>query len=230
MKVGVWQSNYIPWKGYFDYINSVDVFCLYDEVQYTKNDWRNRNQLLNSNGLFWVTIPIDSKFTQHKISEVTINNSKVLNKHLKSIQQCYAKAPQKEEVLDLLSPIYSKEWTHLSPLNHTLIKAICKYIGITTKIVNSKNYELKPTRLDRLIHLNTQLGATTYLSGLNAKNYIDGNEPLFNKKNIQLEWKTYGSYLKYQRITPLYSDKVSIIDLLMHIPKNQLLNYITSNG
>ena len=192
MKVGVWQSNYIPWKGYFDYINSVDVFCLYDEVQYTKNDWR--------------------------------------NKHLKSIQQCYAKAPQKEEVLDLLSPIYSKEWTHLSPLNHTLIKAICKYIGITTKIVNSKNYELKPTRLDRLIHLNTQLGATTYLSGLNAKNYIDGNESLFNKKNIQLEWKTYGSYLKYQRITPLYSDKVSIIDLLMHIPKNQLLNYITPNG
>ena len=133
MKVGVWQSNYIPWKGYFDYINDVDIFCFYDEVQYTKNDWRNRNQLLNNEDLFWLTIPINSEFTHKKISEVTIDNPKILNKHFKSIQQCYAKAPYKNQVLDLLSPIYQKKWTHLSTLNHTLIRTICKYIGITTK-------------------------------------------------------------------------------------------------
>ena len=140
------------------------LFCFYDEVQYTKNDWRNRNQLLNINK-FWLTIPINSKFTQGKISEVTIDDPRTLNKHFKSIQQCYAKSPYKTQILDLLSPIYSTKWTHLSSLNHTLIKTICEYVGITTKIVNSKDYELKSTRLERLIHLNTQLGSTTYLSG-----------------------------------------------------------------
>lgn len=225
MKVGIWQSNYIPWKGYFDYINSVDVFCFYDEVQYTKNDWRNRNQLLNKDK-FWLTIPVNSKFTQEKISSVTIDHPNILNKHFKSIQQCYARAPYKNQILDLLSPIYLEKWTSLSSLNHVLIKTICEYMGITTKIVNSKDYELKPTRLDRLIHLNTQLKATTYLSGLNAKNYIEGNEYLFKENNIELVWKTYGPYLKYKRITSSYSDQVSIIDLLMHVPQSHILNYI----
>jgi len=229
MIVGVWQSNYIPWKGYFDYINSVDVFCFYDEVQYTKNDWRNRNQLLSTNK-FWLTIPVNSKFTQEKISSVTIDNPNILSKHFKSIKQCYAKAPYKDQVLDLLFPIYSAKWTHLSTLNHTLIKTICEYIGITTKIINSKDYELKPTRLERLIHLNTQLGATTYLSGLNAKNYIEGNEHFFEEKNIKLEWKEYGPYIQYPRTLPIYDDYVSIVDLLMNVPQNQILNYITPNG
>lgn len=229
MKVGVWQSNYIPWKGYFDYINSVDIFCFYDEVQYTKNDWRNRNQLLGTDK-FWLTIPVNSKFTQEKISNVTIDNPDVLLKHFKSIQQCYAKAPYKDQILDLLFPIYSTKWTYLSPLNHILIKTICEYIGITTKIVDSKDYELKPTRLERLIHLNTQLGATTYLSGLNAKNYIEGNEHLFEEKNIKLAWKQYGPYIEYPRITNVYDDYISIIDLLMHVPQSNLLNHITPNG
>lgn len=227
MKVGIWQSNYIPWKGYFDFINSVDIFCFYDEVQYTKNNWRNRNQLLNSNGLFWLTIPVNSKFIHKKISEVTIDNPEILNKHFKSIQQCYAKAPYKTQILDLLSPIYSKKWTHLSLLNHALIVAICKYMGITTKIVDSKDYELKSTRLDRLIHLNTQLGTTIYLSGLNAKNYIkDEEEKLFSKNGMKVEWKTYGPYLEYPRIFSTFSNQASIIDLLMHVPQDQLLKYI----
>ncbi len=230
MKVGVWQSNYIPWKGYFDYINDVDIFCFYDEVQYTKNDWRNRNRLLDNNGLFWVTIPIKSSFVNYKISEVKIENSKILDKHFKSIQQCYSKSPYKSQVLDLLSPIYSQKWDYLSKLNQILIKTISEYIGITTKFVNSQDYILPPTRLERLINLNVQLKATTYLSGLNAKNYIRGNEHLFEKNQIKLEWKNYGPYLEYPRPTLLYDDQVSIIDLLMNIPQNKLLNYITSQN
>ena len=154
MKVGVWQSNYLPWKGYFDYINDVDIFCFYDEVQYTKNDWRNGNRLLNNNGLFW----------------------------------------------------------------------------LKTEFVNSKNYKLEDTRLDRLIKLNTQLDATSYLSGLNAKNYISETEELlFENKGIKVEWKYYGPYLKYDRIGKLFDDQVSIIDLLMNIPQNEILKYIKSN-
>ena len=106
MKVGVWQSNYIPWKGYFDYINEVDVFCFYDEVQYTKNDWRNRNRIFGNDGLFWITIPVDKKYTKLKISDVSIDNKNILNTHFKSMEQSYAKAPYKNQILDLLSPYY----------------------------------------------------------------------------------------------------------------------------
>lgn len=227
MKVGVWQSNYIPWKGYFDYINEVDVFCFYDEVQYIKNDWRNRNRIFGNDGLFWITIPVDKKYTKLKISDVSIDNKNILNTHFKSMEQSYAKAPYKNQILDLLSPYYlDYQPSTLSELNQVLIKTISQYIGITTKFVNSKNYELKNTRLDRLIHLLSQLETTSYLSGLNAKNYIVGNELLFENRGIKVEWKKYGPYLKYERNGVMFDDYVSIIDLLMNIPQSELLTYI----
>ena len=229
MKVGVWQSNYLPWKGYFDYINDVDIFCWYDEVEYTKNNWRNRNRIFGNNGLFWITIPVDKKYNSKKISEVPLTNKKVLKNHYKSIQQSYSKAPYKNEVLNLLYPFLIQNPPNtLSELNHSLVESICKYIGIKTKFVNSKNYILKNTRLERLTYLLEQLNATTYLSGLNAKNYITGNEEEFYKIGCNLEWKKNGPYLKYVSNRNQYDDYVSIVDLLMHVPQEQLLSYIKS--
>ena len=137
----------------------------------------------------------------------------------------------KYEILNLLSPHYLENPPNtLSELNQSLLKTISHYIGIKTEFVNSKNYKLKDTRLDRLIKLNTQLGATSYLSGLNAKNYISEEEELlFKSKGIKVEWKYYGPYLKYNRIGRLFDDQVSIIDLLMNIPQNEILKYIKSN-
>ena len=152
----------------------------------------------------------------------------MLKKHFRSIEQCYAKAPYKQQVLDLLSPYYLEtEWEYLSELNQTLIQIICNYIGITTEFRNSKDYELKNNIIDRLLHLNTQLEATTYISGPNAKGYLESNEHLFRKINIEVKYKKYGPYLKYSRINSLYSDQISIIDLLMHVPQDQVLKYIT---
>tara|TARA_R110000772_G_scaffold38885_3_gene91470 strand:- start:1507 stop:2202 length:696 start_codon:yes stop_codon:yes gene_type:complete len=227
MKVGVWQSNYIPWKGYFDYIDRVDIFCFYDEVKYTKNDWRNRNQIFGNDHPFWLTIPVDNKYTKLKISDVPIPNNKILLSHFKSIQQSYSRAPNKTQILNLIYNSYHPiSPITLSELNHSLIKLICSYIGITTKFVNSKDYELKDTRMDRLIHLLDQLKTTTYASGLNAKNYIIGNESEFYNKNINLEWVEYGPYLKYKRNGNEFNDYISIIDLLMNVPQNELLDYI----
>lgn len=229
MKVGVWQSNYLPWKGYFDYINDVDIFCWYDEVEYTKNNWRNRNRIFGNNGLFWITIPVDRKYNSRKISEVPINNKKVLNNHFKSIQQNYGKAPYKNSILNLLHPfLVENPPDTLSELNQSLVECICKYIGISTKFINSKNYILKDTRLERLTYLLEQLKATKYLSGLNAKNYITGSENEFDKIGCELEWKNYGPYLKYKRSGNYYDDYVSIIDVLMYIPQNKVLSYIKS--
>ena len=192
MKVGVWQSNYLPWKGYFDYINDVDIFCWYDEVEYTKNNWRNRNRIFGNNGLFWITIPVDRKYNSRKISEVPINNKKILNNHFKSIQQNYSKAPYKNSILNLLHPFLVKNPPDtLSELNQSLVE-----------------YILKDTRLERLTYLLQQLNATKYLSGLNAKNYINGSENEFDKIGCELEWKNYGPYLKYKRNDNYYDDYI----------------------
>ena len=101
-------------------------------------------------------------------------------------------------------------------------------MGIKTKFVNSKDYNLKDTRLDRLIDLNIQLKSTSYLSGLNAKNYIsEKEEKIFQRNGIQVEWKEYGPYLKYNRTGKLFDNQVSIIDLLMNVSQNKILKYIT---
>ena len=140
MKVGVWQSNYIPWKGYFDYINRVDVFCFYDEVQYTKNDWRNRNQIYGNDHLFWLTIPVENKYTKQKISEVPIQNTKILYNHFKSIQQSYSKSPYKNQVLELIYDSYHPNLpVMLSELNHSLLKLISNYILILLGTIALQN-------------------------------------------------------------------------------------------
>ncbi len=180
MKVVVLQSNYIPWKGYFELMNDADVFCFYDEVQYTKNDWRNRNKLYGANGLFWLTIPVKADAVKLKISEVKLESNEWQQKHFRTIEQTYKKAAGFKQVLPLLEDFYLKNpWYHLSDANQYFIRQIAAYMGIQTKIVNSKDYELAGGRVDRLFHLLKQLGCTTYISGTSAKDYLSGHEEDF---------------------------------------------------
>jgi hypothetical protein len=231
MKVVILQSNYIPWKGYFELINNADVFCFYDEVQYTKNDWRNRNKIMNANGSFWLTIPIDQKSTKLKISEVEFINSVWQEKHFKTIEQCYAKAPYKNEILDLLYPLYiQNKWRFLSQFNQTLIKTIFNYINGKTIIVNSFDYNLKEGKITRLIDLITQLNGSTYISGPAAKDYLTGSENLFEQNKIKLEYKKYGPYIPYKNIHQRFEHNISILDLLMNVPQHELINHITSQN
>lgn len=229
MKVVILQSNYIPWKGYFDLINDADVFCFYDEVQYTKNDWRNRNKILGPNGLFWLTIPVEKEAVKDKISKAQITNHSWQQKHFRTIEQTYAKSINKNEILSLISPIFlKKEWTSLSELNQELIKRISNYIGIQTKFKNSANYSLEGDRIPRLINLVQQLNGTKYISGPAAKNYLSDNEELFINEGIELIYKDYGPYSKYETKKESYEDFVSILDVLMNVSQKDCINYITS--
>ena len=108
-KVAILQSNYIPWKGYFDIINMVDEFILYDDMQYTRRDWRNRNQIKTVDGVKWLTIPVESKgkFFQ-KINETKVSSSKWAQEHWKAICLNYAKAPYFKTYEPLFADIYKK--------------------------------------------------------------------------------------------------------------------------
>lgn len=216
-KVAILQSNYIPWKGYFDLIAAVDEFIIYDDMQFTKNDWRNRNKIKTPNGLEWLSIPVGQDINR-RIRDVAITNSFWQEKHWKTIEANYSRAPHFDEVSSFLEPIYRKQkHTHLSAVNKELIEAVCGFLGINTIIKNSWDYTLGEGKTERLVGLCVQAGATEYISGPAARNYIDPE--IFAAKSIKLTWFEYDGYLEYFQLWGEFQHGVSVLDLLFNCGK-----------
>jgi hypothetical protein len=215
-KIAILQSNYIPWKGYFDLIGSVDEFVIFDEMQYTRRDWRNRNLIKTADGLKWLTVPVKAKgkFNQ-KISETLIDGNDWSETHWKTIIHNYKKAKHFEEVSYFLKPIFIDEnFNYLSELNLRLIQKICEYLNITTKISHSHCYSIVSGKTERLVDICVQAKADVYISGPSAQNYID--KTVFENKNIKLEWFNYANYPEYFQLWGDFAHGVSIIDLLFN--------------
>ena len=177
-KVAILQSNYIPWKGYFDIIAAVDEFIIYDDVQFTKNDWRNRNKIKTPNGVEWISIPVGQGINR-RIRDVTLVDNGWNLKHWNMLKSNYARAGHFNEVREWLEPIYLNfKSENLSSFNRQLIEAVCSYLGIKTKLSNSWDYSLGIGKTERLVGLCQQTMATEYISGISAKEYIE--EHLFN--------------------------------------------------
>jgi hypothetical protein len=215
-RIAILQSNYIPWKGYFDLINSVDEFIIYDDMQYTKRDWRNRNRIKTNNGLFWLSIPIDVKGkVSQKIKDTKISNKNWGKEHWKIIAHSYAKAKFYKEYKDLFEDIYNSLKTeYLSEINYRFITETNKILNIKTKLTFSSNYILRGDKTERLVDLCKQVGATEYISGPAAKNYIESS--LFEGAEITLKWMSYDGYKEYEQLYPPFSHYVSIIDLIFN--------------
>ena len=213
--IAVLQSNYIPWKGYFDLVHDVDLFVFYDDLQITKNDWRNRNKLKSRKGVEWISIPIGTDINR-LICEVEINQSWQI-KHWKTINQNYCKAPFYDMYKDFLEDVYlHRRWTNLSELNQYLIRIIStKYLGIKTKFRDSREYNLSGKKQDRLLELLIKVNAERYISGPAAKAYI--NPLCFVDSGIDLVWKDYSGYPEYSQFYPPFEHGVSILDLLFNV-------------
>lgn len=215
-KVAILQSNYIPWKGYFDLINSVDDFILYDEVQYTRRDWRNRNIVKTSQGLRWLTIPVEQfSFTQN-INETYTADNKWAIKHWRTILQSYAKAPFLEYYQNELEELFNSHSNRLSEINQRFIETINNWLGIKTRLHSSADFKERTTndRTGRLIELVLAVGGTEYISGPAAKAYIDTTQ--FAQAGITLTWMRYEGYPEYRQQHGLFEHKVSILDLLLN--------------
>ncbi|GIV26331.1 MAG: hypothetical protein KatS3mg027_0145 [Bacteroidia bacterium] len=229
-KIIITQSNYIPWKGYFDSIALVDEFVLYDEVQYTRRDWRNRNLIKTSQGLKWLTIPVEvkGKFYQ-KIKETRVSNKKWVKDHLKTIQFNYAKARCFKEVFPFLEEIYLQveKLDYLSEVNFLFLQKICRFLNIKTTMKFSWEYPYKSEDKNlRLIEICKLAGATDYYSGPAAKNYLDEN--LFEEHGIKVHWLDFSGYKEYTQLFPPFEHGVSIIDLLLNEGKEswKYLKYV----
>lgn len=171
-RVAILQSNYIPWKGYFDIIRNVDAFIFYDSVQYTKNDWRNRNKIKTPNGVEWITIPVEFKSLGQRIDETQVARRDWNIKHWKTLSNNYAKAPCFRKYKDLFEDIYTKQLsdvTNLSQINFILIKNICDFLGIKTELLWDKDLGLIEGKTEKLVDLCQKMEASEYVSGPAAK-------------------------------------------------------------
>lgn len=214
-KVAILQSDYIPWKGYFDIIGSVDEFILYDDMQYTRRDWRNRNQIKTPNGMLWLTIPVDTKGKYYqKINETKVAGQKWAHEHWRSIQLNYARAPHFEEYGPWLEDLYRKasEMEMLSDINHLFLTEICRKLGIKTRITWSSDYTLVDGKTERLAQLVKSAGGDYYLSGPAAKDYIV--DQVFEDAGVQLAYMSYEGYPEYPQLYGDFTHNVSILDLL----------------
>lgn len=219
-KVAILQSNYIPWKGYFDMIAAVDEFILFDDMQYTRRDWRNRNQIKTPQGVKWLTIPVKVKGKYYQaIRETEIDGFQWTKDHWNVLSQNYRHAPCFCEIAVWLEPLYLAEPpVHLSQLNRRFIEAVCAYLEIKTTISNSWDYSLSKGKTERLADLCAAAGGSEYISGPSAKDYIE--EAVFTERGIKLTWFDYAGYPEYPQLCGDFTHGVSILDLLFNCGKD----------
>jgi hypothetical protein len=219
-KVAIVQSNYIPWKGYFDLIAAVDEFILFDDMQYTRRDWRNRNQIKTPQGLHWLTVPVQVKGRyDQKIRDTEIEGMDWTSLHWKTLTQNYRRAPHFNEVAALIEPIYLEEiHTHISQLNRRFIEAVCGYLNIKTIISNSWEYTLLEDKSERISDLCRQAGGSEYISGPAAKDYVE--ETVFAEHGVKLTWFDYLGYPEYPQLWGEFTHGVTILDLLFSCGKD----------
>jgi hypothetical protein len=216
LKLAIVQSNYVPWKGYFDLINSVDHFILFDDMQYTRRDWRNRNKIKTALGSIWITIPVDAKgkFCQ-KIHETKISDPDWKVKHWRTILHNYKKAAYFKNYQELFEGLFlGSEEKFLSQINYRFLTAICELLGIRTTLSWSMEYQYGGSKTERLISLCKLVGAAEYVSGPTARGYLD--EALFAEEGLKVSYMDYADYPEYAQLFPPFEHAVSIIDLILN--------------
>jgi hypothetical protein len=215
--VAIVQSNYVPWKGYFDLIRSVDEFILYDEVQYTRRDWRNRNRFKSPNGVRWLTIPVHVKgrYTQ-RIDETLVSDPAWGARHWSSLRNWYGPAPYFGNFRETFERAYlDNSDEHLTHINRRLLELVASLLGIPTPLTSSADYKSQGVKSERLLSLCQSAGATTYVSGPAAKAYLDVS--LFAEAGVSVRWMEYGHYREYPQLYPPFEHHVSILDLLFNV-------------
>ncbi len=194
----------------------VDEFVIYDDMQYTRRDWRNRNMIKTKDGVKWLTIPVEAKGKYfQKINETKISDSSWTENHWNTIKHSYSKAKYYEEYKDIFEELYldCKE-EYLSKVNYRFMKKICEMLGINTPMTWSSEFTLLEEKTERLVDICKKLGATDYYSGPAAKAYM--NEELFEKENITIHYFDYSGYPPYRQLHGEFTHAVSIIDLLFN--------------
>lgn len=220
-RIVVLQPSYLPWLGYFDQLYKSDAFVLYDDVQYDKHGWRNRNRIKTDRGPLWLTVPV----LTHGLGLPTNREARIdgrqpwARKHLQALRVNYAKAPAFGEVFDRLEPVLNRAWTHLVDVNRAVLEALCALLGLERPILLSSELDVPGQRTERLVGICRALGADRYLSGDAASGYLD--ETQFAANGIRVEYHHY-RHPVYAQLHGEFLPYLSVVDLLMNHGRESL--------
>ncbi len=219
MNCVILQPSYIPWRGYFDQINQADIFVFYDDVQYDKHGWRNRNRIKTHQGGQWLTIPVHSKgvvIENTPIHQVEIAWEQEWNeRHWRAITQAYSKAPFFYQYASWLEEVFQRRPACLADFTIPLTIELSRMVGIRhTRFLRSSELKARGQKTDRLIEILSQIGATHYISGPSARSYIENEK--FEEAGITLEYMEY-NYPVYPQLYPPFDAYVTILDLLFMV-------------
>jgi len=213
-RIAIVQSNYVPWRGYFDLMASVDEFVLLDDAQYTRRDWRNRNRIKTPRETRWLTIPVEvsGKYTQ-QICETRVADRRWPESHWQTLRQAYSGAACFAEVQEFVNDLYARTpGPLLSDVNSHFLSELCVWLDITTPQKTSMEYRPQGAKSQRLLDICLKAGATEYVSGPAAKAYLDVE--LFRSAGIPVAWFEYGPYGEYPQVHSPFDPRVSVLDLL----------------
>lgn len=225
--VVILQPGYLPWLGFFDQMLRSDVFVYFDDVQYDKHGWRNRNRIKSATGPIWLTVPVlNAGRLGQKINEVEIDNrGPWARKHITAIAQNYARAPYLKTYLPQLDALLTRHWESLVELDLAVVELICNWIGIERQIERSSRMRIEGGQSERLLNVCRHFQADRYLSGDSAKNYLDVKS--FLHGGVQVEWQAY-RHPTYPQLHGEFFPYLSVLDLVMNVGEKSL-DVLTGN-
>ena len=214
-KVVILQPGYLPWLGFFDQMYKGDIFVIYDDVQYDKHGWRNRNRIKADNNIQWLTVPILTKGQNKPLCKDVLIDNKTdwRRKHLASIRQSYSKAPFFDTYFGIFEDILGREWKHLIDVDMAFIHALMEKLGLERTIKFSSDLGIEGGQTERLVNICLYLGATGYLTGDASEAYVD--QKLFAANNIALEFHRY-KHPVYNQLHGEFIPYLSVIDLMFN--------------
>ena len=216
MRLAISQSNYLPWSGYFKLISNADTFIFYDSVQYTKNDWRNRNKIILNGQAKYLTIPVRYSYSSRlSLNQIKLPDTEWQNQHLNIINMAYGKSKYFELIFPKLEDIIKSEINMLSNLNVKIITYFCEILNITTKLIDQNNFNFNLEKSDRILSKCKEFNADTYITTPKALTYL--NIEKFKSENIDIEIVDFDSCLEnYDQNSLMFNPYVSILDVLFN--------------
>jgi hypothetical protein len=211
----VLQPGYLPWLGFFDQLNRSDVFVYYDDVQYDKHGWRNRNRIKTQSGPLWLTVPVRHGGDGFpRILDVEIDTRTAwARKHVASIRQAYARAPFLATYMPALEELLHRKWERLVDLDIACAALMAEWFGLERRIERSSTLDVGGDRTERLVNICRRFGASKYVSGDSARSYLD--VPMFERHGIRVEWQQY-VHPVYPQLHGGFVSHLSALDLLLN--------------
>lgn len=210
------QPFYLPYAGVFEQVRLADVFVIYDDVQFVKQNWQHRNRILTGNGPQWLTVPVQRRHGDPIVEVDVANDQGWQAKHWRALEMAYGSAPHGQWLLDALRPHYvDSTWERLVDLNIALFRTLCEMVDVDARFLRSSQMPLPGQASDRVLAYCRELRADRYLSGPAARSYLD--EPSFEEAGVELEYLAFEHPVYEQQQPGEFVPYLSIVDMLANV-------------